>query len=400
MLVSRMISPPEAGLRGTPAKKNQGARAPVGARPMGGPSGSAAGNRGRGELLAVLDLGTNNCRLLIARPAARDSFRAMDSFSRIVRLGEGVAATGRISDAAMDRTIDALKICAQHIAKSGARHVRAVATQAARLASNADVLVARARDEAGIALTVISAEAEADLAALGCAPLIGHKYKGALIFDIGGGSTEIIHLRRTRASPGKVPGAQSAPDESQGRFAPGGFPSGDATMKEASGGFDKIFAASLPFGVVTLSESYGAASQSRAGFEAMRQAMHSHFVPYAVEGFDPKAEHLLGTSGTVTTLAALALKLPRYNRTRVDGSWHETSQVARIVERISELDVAALAKLGPIGPERADLMLAGCAIFGAICALWPSRMLRVADRGLREGMLRQLRQELGQEMDQ
>jgi exopolyphosphatase/guanosine-5'-triphosphate,3'-diphosphate pyrophosphatase len=365
MLVSRMISPPEAVLRGTPAKKNKGARAPAGARPNGDTAGSAAGNRGRGALLAVLDLGTNNCRLLIARPAARDSFRAIDSFSRIVRLGEGVAVTGKISDAAMDRTIDALKICAQHITKSGARHVRAVATQAARLASNADVLVARARDEAGIALTVISAEAEADLAALGCAPLIGHKYKGALIFDIGGGSTEIIHLRR-----------------------------------HASGSFDKIFAASLPFGVVTLSESYGAASQSRAGFAEMRQAMQEHFAPYAVEGFDPKAEHLLGTSGTVTTLAALALKLPRYNRGRVDGSWHETSQVARIVERISELDVTALAKLGPIGTERADLMLAGSAIFGALCALWPSRMLRVADRGLREGMLRQLRQELGQEMDQ
>jgi exopolyphosphatase/guanosine-5'-triphosphate,3'-diphosphate pyrophosphatase len=365
MLVSRMISPPEAGLHGTPAKKNKGTRAPAGARPNGGPSGSTGGNRGgRGEVLAVLDLGTNNCRLLIARPAARDSFRAVDSFSRIVRLGEGVAATGRISDPAMDRTIDALKICAQHITKSGARHVRAVATQAARLASNADVLVARAKDEAGIALTVISAEAEADLAALGCAPLIGHKYKGALIFDIGGGSTEIIHLRRR------------------------------------AGGFDKIFAASLPYGVVTLSESYGAASQSQAGFAQMRQAMQGHFAPYAVEGFDPKAEHLLGTSGTVTTLAALALKLPRYNRGRVDGSWHETSHVARIVERISELDAAALAKLGPIGPERADLMLAGCAIFGAICALWPSRMLRVADRGLREGMLRQLRQELGQEMDQ
>jgi exopolyphosphatase/guanosine-5'-triphosphate,3'-diphosphate pyrophosphatase len=310
----------------------------------------------------VLDLGTNNCRLLIARPAARDSFRAMDSFSRIVRLGEGVAGTGMISDAAMERTIAALKICAQHIEKSGARHVRAIATQAARLSGNSDVLVTRAREEAGIALTVISAEAEADLAALGCAPLIGHKYQGALIFDIGGGSTEIIHLRRRAGERAE---------------------------------FDKKFAASLPFGVVTLSESYGAASQSRAGFEQMCEMMRQKFALFVTEDFDPKTEHLLGTSGTVTTLAALALKLPRYNRTRVDGSWHDTRQVTRIVERLADLDAVALAKLGPIGPERADLMLAGCAIFGAIGALWPSRMLRVADRGLREGMLRQLRQELG-----
>ena len=354
MLVSPVICPFEAVLHGSSAKKNKAA---VNSRSHGGRAG---------EPLAVLDLGTNNCRLLIARPAARDSFRAVDSFSRIVRLGEGVAASGLISDAAMDRTIAALQICAQHIEKSGTRHVRAIATQAARLARNSDVLIARARDEAGIALTVISAEAEADLAALGCSPLIGHKYKGALIFDIGGGSTEIIHLRR--AGSGRA--------------------------------FEKKFATSLPFGVVTLAESYGAASQSRAGFEKMRDAMREQFAPFAVPNgqggdFDLKIEHLLGTSGTVTTLAALALKLPRYNRTRVDGSWHDTRQVTRIVERIADLDAAALARLGPIGPERADLMLAGCAIFGAICALWPSRMLRVADRGLREGMLRQLRQELG-----
>ena len=324
--------------------------------------GPAAGPRPRGkagEVLAVLDLGTNNCRLLIARPVAHDRFRAVDSFSRIVRLGEGVTVSGLISDAAMERTIAALKICAQHIAKSGARHVRAIATQAARQAANADILVARAQAEAGIALTVISAEAEADLAALGCAPLIGQKYKGALIFDIGGGSTEIIHLRRG--------------------------------TKE---GFDKIFAASLPHGVVSLSERY-AAAPGRAGFEAMRRDMRERFTPFAAEGFNLKTEHLLGTSGTVTTLAALALGLPRYNRALVDGSWHDTRQVSRLVERLAGLDVPALARLGPIGPERADLMLAGCAIFSAICALWPSRMLRVADRGLREGMLRQLRQELG-----
>src|SRR6185437_12094457 len=154
----------------------------------------ATGKDARHPALAVLDLGTNNCRLLIARPAADERFRAVDSFSRIVRLGEGVATTGEISSEAMERTIAALKICAQHIARSRAAHVRAVATQAARLAGNADVLIARAKTEAGIDLEVISAEDEADLAALGCAPLIGRRYKGALIFDIGGGSTEIIHL--------------------------------------------------------------------------------------------------------------------------------------------------------------------------------------------------------------
>ncbi|MES2256442.1 MAG: Ppx/GppA phosphatase family protein [Pseudomonadota bacterium] len=313
-----------------------------------------------GPLLAVLDLGTNNCRLLIARSAPPDNFRVVDSFSRIVRLGEGVGESGRLSDAAIDRTIAALKICAERIARHRVRHVRAIATQAARQASNTDILIRRARDETGITLNVISPEEEADLAALGCAPLIGRKYRGALIFDIGGGSTEIVWQHK-----------------SEGRLV-------------------RCFTASLPVGVVNLAEQYGAAARNHAGFDAMREAMRMRFAPLAQQmpDFDPAHEHLLGTSGTVTTLAAIALKLPRYNRAKVDASWHETPQLLNVAERISRMDIAALAKIGAIGPERADLMLAGSAIFAAICSLWPSPMLRVADRGLREGMLRQMRDEL------
>jgi len=308
-------------------------------------------------LLAVLDLGTNNCRLLIAAPAARGSFRVVDSFSRIVRLGEGVGQTGLLSPVALDRTIAALKVCSERIAKHQVKHVRCIATQAARLARNADVLVNRARDEAGLDLTVISADEEADLAAEGCAPLIGRKYKGALVFDIGGGSTEIIWLQKSPQGPRKK------------------------------------LSASVPLGVVTLAENYGAASTSRIGFERMRADLRSRFEPFAQQmgdGFDIRKNHLLGTSGTVTTLAAIALKLPRYNRARVDGSWHETAHMQRMVEQLVGQDTAALAQIGSIGAERADLMLPGCAIFTAICSLWPSPVLRVADRGLREGMLRQL----------
>ncbi|HEY4275354.1 MAG TPA: Ppx/GppA phosphatase family protein [Rhizomicrobium sp.] len=325
-----------------------------------GRSESSGSEAGGGPLLAVLDLGTNNCRLLIARPAPPDSFRVVDSFSRIVRLGEGVGETGLLSEAAIDRTIAALKICAQRIARHRVRHVRAIATQAARQAGNTAKLIARARQEAGIELHVISPEDEADLAALGCAPLIGRKYKGALIFDIGGGSTEIVWQHKTAR------------------------------------GLEKRFAASLPVGVVNLAEDYADAARNRAGFETMRAAMRERFAPFAeqTQGFDPAGEHLLGTSGTVTTLAAIALKLPRYIRAKVDGSWHETPKLLSVVDRISRMDVPALAGVGAIGPERADLMLAGSAIFTAICALWPSAMLRVADRGLREGMLRQLRDEL------
>jgi exopolyphosphatase/guanosine-5'-triphosphate,3'-diphosphate pyrophosphatase len=284
----------------------------------------------------------------------------VDSFSRIVRLGEGVGESGRLSDAAIDRTIAALKVCAERIARHHVRHVRAIATQAARQANNTGILIARAREETGIVLEVISPEVEADLAALGCAPLIGRKYQGALIFDIGGGSTEIVWLHKSDGTP------------------------------------VKRFSASLPVGVVNLAEQYGDAARSHAGFESMREAMRARFAPLAQQtpDFDPAHEHLLGTSGTVTTLAAIALKLPRYNRAKVDASWHETSRLLLVAERISRLNIPALAKIGAIGTERADLMLAGSAIFAAICSLWPSPMLRVADRGLREGMLRQMRDEL------
>ena len=317
---------------------------------------------GRGPLLAVLDLGTNNCRLLIAAPGGdRGSFRIVDSFSRIVRLGEGVNQTGLLAATAIDRTISALKVCADRIAKHHVKHVRAIATQAARLARNTDELIRRAHQETGLDLEVISAEEEADLAADGCAPLIGRKYRGALVFDIGGGSTEVIWLEKNREVP------------------------------------RKRLAASVPVGVVSLAESYGAASLSHAGFEQMRDELKTRFAPLAREmgdGFDGTRYHLLGTSGTVTTLAAIALKLPRYNRSRVDGSWHETAHMLRIVERLVGQDMQALARIGPIGVERADLMLPGCAIFSAICSLCPSPVLRVADRGLREGMLRQLSRDL------
>lgn len=306
--------------------------------------------------LAVLDLGTNNCRLLIASPDGRGGFRVTNSFSRIVRLGEGVQASGLLSEAALDRTIAALKICSDRIRHSGAIKVWAIATQAARLAKNAATLVDRARAEAGLTLEVISAEAEADLAALGCAPLIGRKYNGALVFDIGGGSTEIIRLERDGSD------------------------------------IEKRFAASLPLGVVTLAER--APLQGFEDYRQLSRELTEDFTKWAKQaGFNPQCEHLLGTSGTVTTLAAIALGLPRYIRARVDASWHKTETLVAVADRLAGMDQAALARIGSIGASRADLMLPGCALFVSICNVWPSPMLRVADRGLREGMLRYLTQE-------
>lgn len=304
--------------------------------------------------MAVLDLGTNNCRLLIANIDARGNLRVVDSFSRIVRLGEGVEASGALSEAAMDRTIAALKICADRIRRAGAGQVRCIATQAARLARNAAALVKRVRAETGLELEVISPQQEADLVALGCTPLLGDDYKGALVFDIGGGSTEIIRLARR-----------------------------DDRVETQ-------FAASVPVGVVTLAERVPL--RQRADYDRLCAELAARFASLTdtMPAFDPATAHLLGTSGTVTTLAAIALDLPRYIRARVDASWHQTQALLTVADRMAGMDVAALARVGSIGPDRADLMLPGCALFAAICRVWPSPMLRVADRGLREGMLRQL----------
>jgi exopolyphosphatase/guanosine-5'-triphosphate,3'-diphosphate pyrophosphatase len=309
----------------------------------------------RPPLLAAIDLGTNNCRLLIASPERDGGLRIADSFSRIVRLGEGVAQSGVLSEAAIERTVAALKICAQRIRRHRARHVRAVATEACRQAANVQLLIDRVAAETGLRLEVVSAAEEARLAAIGCAPLIGEEYDGALAFDIGGGSTEAIWLRKA----------------------------GETSL---------VHFASIPLGVMSLAEADG------SSFPAMREAMLARFGAVRREmdakgAFDVARHHLLGTSGTVTTLAGVALGLPRYVRSLVDATWHDCADILAVVDMLIALDRPGRAKLGCVGAERADLIVPGCAIFSAIHTVWPCAKLRVADRGLREGILRELMKE-------
>lgn len=316
--------------------------------------------RGDGPVFAAIDLGTNNCRLLVAKPARMGGFRVIDSFSRVVRLGEGLAETGRLSAPAIERTVAALEICAEHLRRSNVTHLRAIATQACRQAENASVLVERVRAETGIELDIVTAEEEARLAALGCAPLIGRRYEGALVFDIGGGSTELIWTRKR------------------------------------DGAAETLASVSLDAGVVTLSERLGA-DQSLADYlDAVKPLFAKARLQIEMNlPLDIPAHHLLGTSGTVTTLAGIALGLPRYERARVDASWHNCADILAVVDRLAGMKRAARAAIGCVGEERADLVLPGCAIFCAIHAEWPCAELRVADRGLRDGMLRELMAEAG-----
>lgn len=312
---------------------------------------------------AALDLGTNNCRLLIASPVG-DGFRVVDSFSRIIRLGEGIAATGSISEAAIERAIAALSICSDKIRYRKAKRLRLIATEACRAADNADSFCARVASETGIRLEVIDRETEAALAVIGCSPLLDPRGRGAILFDIGGGSTELVRIER---NPEQV----DAP------------PRIKAWM-------------SIPLGVVTLAEHFGGKDVSAESYARMVAEVAQYVAPFAAEhARDISGMHMLGTSGTVTTLAGVHLNLARYDRRRIDGVWMNNSDVTDVITRLLGMSYQERADNNCISVERADLVLAGCAILDAIRDAFPLPRLRVADRGLREGMLVEMMREDG-----
>ncbi|HKS19698.1 MAG TPA: Ppx/GppA phosphatase family protein [Bradyrhizobium sp.] len=330
--------------------------------PGGGPSRLSASPAEAG-VYAALDLGTNNCRLLIACPTG-DGFRVVDSFSRIIRLGEGISSTGSISEAAIDRAIAALSICSDKIRYRKARRLRLIATEACRAADNADHFCERVAAETGIRLEVIDRETEATLAVIGCSPLLDPKGRGAILFDIGGGSTELVRIERD-------------PDE------PDGSPWIKAWM-------------SIPLGVVTLAEHFGGRDVTPQSYAGMVQEVAQYVAPFAAEhGADLRDMHMLGTSGTVTTLAGIHLNLARYDRRRIDGIWMNHTDISATIARLLGMSYQERANNGCISVERADLVLAGCAILDAICNAFPLPRLRVADRGLREGMLVEMMREDG-----
>jgi exopolyphosphatase/guanosine-5'-triphosphate,3'-diphosphate pyrophosphatase len=320
---------------------------------------SARDDRFAASAFAALDLGTNQCRMLVGTPTS-DGFRVLDSFSRGVRLGEGLHHTGCLCPAAMDRAIVALAACAARLDRRPVRALRAVATEACRRASNGAAFLARVKQETGLPIAVISTREEAELALESCAPLLAGTGRRALLFDIGGGSTELAWVRLDDTTAPRLIGYVS-----------------------------------LPVGVVTLAERFGTAGFTAAGFAAMVDevaARLAHFeqVHCIAKELRQGGVTLLGTSGTVTTLAGVAMGLERYRRQLVDG--------AVLTGAAAEAALAVLRALGPdglsahpcVGPDRVEFVLPGCAVFAAITRLWPAPRVVVADRGLREGMLLRL----------
>lgn len=332
---------------------------------LGGPDRAVQGREASGReaaLYGALDLGTNNCRLLIAKPA-REGFRVIDSFSRIVRLGDGLSLTGRLDDHAMDRAYDALMACSERVARRGlvSDQLMAVATQACRQASNGEAFLDRVRRGTGLRLRIIDPAEEAELSVIGCMNLFDRKAEAVLVVDVGGGSTELSWLVRDGAN-----------------FVPKGW-------------------ISTPIGVVTLAERHPepvgqSADELAVWFEAMVSTMSQAFAaapsPTDLQPiFEADRAHMVGTSGAITSLAGVHLGLPRYQRNRVDGLWMTRAQCEQATQDLIEMGPEGRAAQACIGEDRADLVVAGAAIMEAVQRAWPSNRVRVADRGLREGLL-------------
>jgi len=341
-------------------------------RAQGGPRGDRQRpHGGPPPAYAALDLGTNNCRLLVATPTP-GGFRVVEAYSRIVRLGEGLTLSGRMSDEAMDRAVAALTVCAEKIRRRKCVRIKAIATQACRQAANGPEFIARVASETGLRLQIITPKEEAHLSVAGCVNLLDRQATAALVVDVGGGSTELSWVDL------KGQGLDARPRQ----FAPWRLPI-------------KAWL-SVPMGVVTLAERFPESGGDVQGwFRAMvdavkeRIAAFPHAEPFR-DIFDAGGAHMVGTSGAITSLAGLHLDLPRYDRNLVDGLWMTRGECESTTARLLAWTPAERAAQPCIGPDRADLVLAGAAILQAVQEIWPCERVRVADRGLREGLLMSL----------
>ena len=327
-------------------------------------------------LYAALDLGTNSCRMLIAQPKG-SQFHVVDSFSKSVQLGHGLESTGKLSRASMNRTINAIRICRQKLDRHGVKNMRLVATEACRRARNGENFVAQVRRETGLTLEIIKNEEEARLAVISCAPLVSTTTKQLLVVDIGGGSTELVWIDLTHVPPRERPRAIMR--------LHAGFKS-DPGPFAAAKVVDWI---SVPLGVATLRDQFADVDDDAARF-----ALMSWFFEENLEDFSPYAAaqardgfQIVGTSGTVTTVAASYLGLKRYDRTKVDGLRMTTDQIDEVIQTYLSLGPVGRRNDPRIGKDRQALIMSGAAILQTLMRLWPTDRLSVADRGLREGLL-------------
>ena len=327
-------------------------------------------------LYAALDLGTNSCRMLIAQPKG-SGFHVVDSFSKSVQLGAGLERTGRLSRASMSRTVQALRICQQKLKRNKVKRMRLIATEACRRAKNSREFIRQVKRETGLTLEIIQPEEEARLAVISCAPLVSTKTEQLLVVDIGGGSTELVWIDISSVPRRDRPAAIMRLHH--------GFHTVDSPFPAAK----VVDWISVPLGVATLRDQFNDVEDDAARFALMSWFFEENladFAPYkdeqTREGFQ-----IVGTSGTVTTVAASHLGLKRYDRTKVDGLRMTSDQIDKVIRGYLELGPHGRRRDPRIGDDRQALIMSGSAILQALLRCWPTDRLSVADRGLREGLL-------------
>ncbi len=330
------------------------------------------------DLYAALDLGTNSCRMLIAQPKG-SQLHVVDSFSKSVQLGQGLEASGKMSRASMARAVGALKICQKKLSKHRVERARLVATEACRRATNAGEFIALVKRETGLQLEIIQPEEEARLAVVSCAPLVSTRTEQLLVVDIGGGSTELVWIDLSRVPKLERPKAIMRLHH--------GFDYEDTVFPRAK----VVDWISIPLGVATLKDMYDDVADDGARFALMSwyfEEQLAGFSPYTdaadqtLEGFQ-----IIGTSGTVTTVAASHLGLRRYDRNKVDGLRMTSTQIDTVINGYLALGPEGRRRDPRIGRDRQTLIMSGAAILQALLRAWPTDRLSVADRGLREGLL-------------
>lgn len=314
--------------------------------------------------IAAIDLGTNSCRLLVAR-ADESNLKIIDSYSKIIRLGEDIHQTKKLSRQAINRAIDSLAICIQKINKHNVKLLRCVTTEACRQALNAADFIEEVKEKVGIKLEIINPSEEAYLAITGCSSLLSNQASYALAFDIGGGSTELLWMK-----------VYSAPESD----------------KQIYHNIEVIDCISLPFGVVTLSEGYGAHASHPKAYEDTRERILQKLAVFCEKNsilnyVKQNQVQMIGTSGTVTTLAAIFLELTKYERKLIDGFMIETQALIGICRDILAMEEKDRLNHPCIGVERASFIVMGAAILEGIISMWPITSTVIADRGVREGIL-------------
>lgn len=298
-----------------------------------------------------IDAGTNTFRLLIAELEGPDRFLPLHVSRDIIRLGRGFRARGMISEEAARRALSTLQGYAATLREYGAQEVRAVATSVCREASNGPAFLDRVRAETGIPLEAIVAAEEARLALKGALTVVSADGGPLLLVDIGGGSTEFVLARRDRPA-------------------------------------DPI---SLPLGVVHLTEEFLRHDPPAPAEMAALQAHLDRALAAGLAAYRPLLGQpgltLVGTAGTITTLAAMELGLEVYDPARVNHLRLSRAALSRLLGALTPLPARERLRIRPLEPGREDVIVAGALILAQVMEWFQVPEVVVSDGGLLEGLI-------------